>query len=135
MTQKIVVNRCFGGFGLSHKAVLRYAELKGIVLYPVHRAASLGDGYSYYIVPKAEYDRVLKLDEEKRDYTDSNNLCLTEYTISRDDPALVQTVQELKKKADGWAASLEVVEIPDDVKWTIHEYDGSETVEEVHRSW
>jgi len=31
---KVVKNDCFGGFRLSHAAVMRYAELKGMTLYP-----------------------------------------------------------------------------------------------------
>ena len=31
---KVVINACYGGFGLSHKAIMRYAELKGFKLYP-----------------------------------------------------------------------------------------------------
>jgi|TARA_Y100000310_G_scaffold220623_1_gene222169 hypothetical protein len=31
---KVVINDKFGGFGLSHEAVMRYAYLKGIKLYP-----------------------------------------------------------------------------------------------------
>lgn len=30
---KVAYNACFGGFDLSHKATMRYAELKGITLY------------------------------------------------------------------------------------------------------
>jgi hypothetical protein len=30
---KIVINDCYGGFGLSYEGVMRYAELKGIKLY------------------------------------------------------------------------------------------------------
>ncbi len=30
---KVVINRCFGGFGLSHEGILKYAEIKGITLY------------------------------------------------------------------------------------------------------
>ena len=35
----------------------------------------------------------------------------------------------------GLGSSLYVVEVPDDVKWTITDYDGVEQVEEVHRVW
>ena len=31
---KVVINKCFGGFGLSHRAVMRYAEVAGFHLYP-----------------------------------------------------------------------------------------------------
>lgn len=55
--------------------------------------------------------------------------------IQRDDMHLVKTVEELGVKASGRYSVLEVIEIPDDVKWEIREYDGSETIEELHRSW
>jgi len=55
--------------------------------------------------------------------------------IPRDDPALVEVVQELKGKANGRCANLRIVKIPADVKWEIAEYDGYEHVAEVHRRW
>lgn len=55
--------------------------------------------------------------------------------LDRDDPRLVQVVEELGKDASGRYASLKVIEIPADVKWHIHEYDGAETIHEDHRSW
>lgn len=54
---------------------------------------------------------------------------------NRSAPELVQVVEELGDKANGGFAQLEVVEVPDDVKWYIRDYDGMETIEEVHRSW
>jgi len=63
--------------------------------------------------------------------TDDNNYRL----IDRDDKYLVQTVEELGDLASGRYSVLEVVEIPDDVKWEISEYDGAETIHECHRSW
>lgn len=58
-----------------------------------------------------------------------------EWDVCRDDPLLVQVVQELKEQANGRFARLKVVEIPDDVEWTIDEYDGLEWVAEAHRTW
>ena len=55
--------------------------------------------------------------------------------LFRDDPALVKTVMDLGKKANGKHAELKIVEIPDDVDWEITEYDGLEQVEEKHRIW
>jgi hypothetical protein len=53
----------------------------------------------------------------------------------RNDPALVQAVEELGPAANGAHAKLAVVEIPDDVSWEIDEYDGAEHVAETHRTW
>jgi hypothetical protein len=55
--------------------------------------------------------------------------------IERDDPALVQTVEELGEAANGYYAKLAVIEIPEGVKWEIQEYDGLEHVAEKHRVW
>ena len=57
------------------------------------------------------------------------------YDIGRDDPSLVQVVEELGEQSWGDYAELKVVEIPDDVEWTIEDYDGMESIHEVHRSW
>lgn len=57
------------------------------------------------------------------------------YDISRDCPRLVAVVQALGERANGKYAWLKVVTIPDDVEWTVHEYDGAEWVAEAHRTW
>lgn len=56
-------------------------------------------------------------------------------SIPRDDPRLVQIVSEMGAAADGAHATLKIVEIPDDVEWTVMEYDGLEWIAEVHRTW
>ena len=53
----------------------------------------------------------------------------------RSDVDLVAVVQELGSAANGDHAKLVIVEIPDDVKWHISEYDGMEWVAENHRTW
>ena len=53
----------------------------------------------------------------------------------RADPILVRVVEELGAEANGKFASLKVVEIPDDVQYEIDDYDGFESIHEVHRSW
>ena len=53
----------------------------------------------------------------------------------RTDKKLVECVETLGEKADGYCAELKVVEIPDDVNWEIDEYDGLESIHEVHRVW
>jgi len=53
----------------------------------------------------------------------------------RANPKLVECVETLGEKANGRCARLKIVEIPDDVKWHIAEYDGWEWVAENHRTW
>jgi len=110
--QEIVINHCFGGFGLSHEAIMAYAQEKGITLYPV------SDGwYTHYYT-----------DAEHKDY-------FSPADIQRDDSALLKVVKDLGKEAWGNSAELGIIEIPDGVNWTIEEYDGQETIAEIHRTW
>jgi len=55
--------------------------------------------------------------------------------IERDDPALIEVVQEIGGVAGSEGNNLVIVEIPDDVEWEIEEYDGLEWVSEKHRIW
>jgi hypothetical protein len=48
---------------------------------------------------------------------------------------LVQMIEEDAVLYSGSSASLRVVEVPDDVEWHIHDYDGREHVAENHRTW
>ena len=58
-----------------------------------------------------------------------------DFNIKRNDPILVEIVEQLGEAADGDYAKLKVVDIPDDVPWTIEEYDGAEWIAEKHRTW
>ena len=112
---KIVINKCYGGFGLSEEAVLLYAKKKGLNLI-VQRDKGLKINHYY-------------LNEKK----DGNYF--SERDIQRNDTILIEVVNELGEKADGYCAELKIVEIPDDVEWIIEEYDGKEWVAEDHRRW
>jgi hypothetical protein len=46
----------------------------------------------------------------------------------RADPALVQVIEELGKKANGSGAELMIRDIPEGTRYRIHEYDGSERI-------
>ena len=119
---KVVINVKYGGFGLSHEAIMRYGELKGlkIVTDGVRYDSLTGKPiYSSYYIDSVKNENYFSL-----------------YDIEdRTDAALVQVVEELGELANGPHAQLKVVEIPDDVKWQIEEYDGSEWVAEQHRTW
>lgn len=130
---KIVYNACYGGFGLSVKAVMRYAELKGIKLY--HKKDSFVD--LFYTVPLDEADKIRerieatysgKRNPTMRDYTELNKVCFSPSDIERDDPLLVQVVEELGEDASGNYANLQIAEVPTGSFYRIDEYDGSESV-------
>lgn len=111
---KLVINTCYGGFCLSEEGLRAYAARKGLTLY------KYGEGWSvrYYTSPE----------KEKGSYFSSLD-------IKRDDLDLIEVVEQLGRAANGWAAELKIVEIPEGVDWYIHDYDGKEHVAEVHRSW
>ena len=135
--RKIVINVCFGGFGLSDEAFELYMKKKNIKWVEKDANAIL-DRSSYYSIPKKEYSRLAKEAFEKdgsyKNFKEDE--CYLSYSnIERDDPILVEVVEELGEKVNSRCAKLEVVEIPADVKWAIDEYDGNESIHEVHRSW
>ena len=140
---KIVINEIHGGFGLSNEAIDRYVELSGLKLYK--HWDKQWKSNSYYYVPVEEFQKVHKNDMTKTEwpgkeegygrYKESNELCWSFRDIERNDPILVQVVGEMGNVADGNFAKLKIVEIPDDVEWMIEEYDGTEWVAEVHRTW
>lgn len=126
---KVVINSCHGGFGLSKEAMLRYAELKGIKLF-VHEE----DGHffeHYTLVPWEEYERVART----KNYKESNKLYFSDRNIPRNDPVLIQVVEELGKKVNSRFSKLKIVKIPDNIEFQIEEYDGLEWVAEKHRTW
>ena len=58
------------------------------------------------------------------------------YYEFRKDKRLISAIEKVGlKKSSGSLAELKIVEIPDDIKWKISEYDGIETIHEEHRSW
>lgn len=115
---KIVINRCYGGFGLSKKAIDRLAEL----------------GNTEAINIKSEVENFDKDDEMNKFRFLNDHFHL--YETPREDHLLVNVVEELGSSiASGHLAELEVVEIPVGVNWEITEYDGMERIEEIHRSW
>lgn len=122
---------------------MRYAEIRGITLYPwldnitteIYKdRAVVGNEeltHHYLTIPVDRFPR----DSHGWPVGYPKEAYWYDHDLPRDDPALVQVVEELGAAADGPNARLAVVEIPADVKWVIDDYDGRETVEEEHRSW
>ena len=100
---KIVINRCYGGFGISDAC----SEALG---------GTLIKGCSYL--------HCYEFPDNKRD------------SDFRTDPALIELMETKGSEwCSGYCAELKVVEIPDDVDYTIEEYDGMEWISESHRTW
>lgn len=134
MVQKVVINRCFGGFGLSDEAHHALAARKGVTLYELEE--SFGSK-SYATVPKEEYERLEKEGRKNKDFSLIDGLFWNCCEWGRDDSDLVAVVEELGvEKASGPYAELKVVEVPDGVVWDIYESEGGvEVIHEKHRVW
>jgi hypothetical protein len=147
---KIVKNCCYGGFGLSPKAMKRIAELQGKECYffegfnnyreiSLQEAEEKGLFWNCFSVKKPEE----YLGKEKKDkdgtYTTYNQkwekIEINDFREDRSNPILVQVVKELGDDANDRLAKLEVIEIPDGIEWEIDDYDGIETIRENHRTW
>jgi hypothetical protein len=112
--RKIVINKSYEKFCVSHKALLRLQELGQ------REALQETDLGAYW--PKAAAPREPSLNQYGA-------------LIPRDDEKLVRVVEELGEEANGHCAELKIVEIPDDVAWEIEKTDGVEHVSVVHRTW
>lgn len=154
---KVVINTKHGGFSLSPRAVARMAELQGRPCFffvpqkdwslppmPATEAealnATLGafSAYDIPVPPRYEKPWHEMSDRERRDFNaldERHELPTRGRDISRHGPLLVQVVEELGAAANGKFADLKVIEIPDGTDYSIEEYDGSEWVAEVHRTW
>lgn len=153
---KVVINKCFGGFGLSPLGLKRYTELKGIKCF-FFRAKMYDDrGYEPLTIEEASKisfwtafnvpnpDEVLPdqtrwsymtLDERKASNEEWEKYSIDYRSIERNDPFLIKVIEELGESASGKHSELKIVEIPDDVKWEIEEYDGLEKIRECSRVW
>jgi hypothetical protein len=146
---KIVINECYGGFGLSHKAMKRLAELNGKECYrfmtdlETGRFERVTDDTIYVFCPfyfdAPEFPEHLQSRKDYTSNTDRNQWYTThildDLRYERSHPLLIRVVEELGTEANGDCAKLKIVEIPDDVEWSIEEYDGNEWVAETHRRW
>jgi hypothetical protein len=145
---KVVINKCFGGFGLSDAAyeqliawgvpAIKYSEQErgpdGL-----YRPQPMNDGEVIFdnelILPgeSERHDKLYHTYKGRSSMTQRYWDCWTRN--SRSHPLIVRLVEELGKRASGACAELAVVEIPDGVEYEISEYDGHEHIAERHRTW
>jgi hypothetical protein len=112
--EKIIINKSYDDFSVSHEAFVRLREL------------GQQDALQ-------EPDRGAYWAEAAGPREPSLNQCGK--IIPRDDEKLIRVVEELREAVNGHAAQLKIVSIPDDVKWMIIKTDSGEQVSEAHRTW
>jgi hypothetical protein len=119
---KVAINRCFGGFGISNEAFEKLLDRKGI---------------AFDKVPAEEGRAFVGATYYEAGYSGNDDYYLSDHSMTEDraDLDLIAVIEEMGDKANSFAADIRIVEIPDDVKWHIHEYDGLEHVAEDHRTW
>ena len=129
--KKVVINKCYGGFGLSEKATMRYAELKGIKLY----SENVGGFTRYYLCEPEKFHKLVEEARKTGIHRKSNEMYFDEDDIKRDDPILIQVVEEFGEEANGNYAELKIFEIPSDLDYEITNYDGVESIRGRHIVW
>lgn len=136
---KVILNKDYGGFGVSAKAHKLYAERLGKELFYY-----TGQYEGHHVVyKKVSYEEFIKKNSLFYFYSfkDLGDEVIEDIVIQdddsildldrghREDPLLIQIVEELGEEASGWAATLKVVEIPDELangNYMIDDYDGVE---------
>jgi hypothetical protein len=103
---KIVYNACYGGFGLSKAAMERYIQLKALKLRWVQHDK----------IPEWGY------------WAHEDGKYFHEADIQRNDPVLVQIVEEMGDDANDHFSKLAIRELPDGTEYRIEDYDGYESV-------
>lgn len=120
---EIVINKCYGGFGLSDEAYQWLIDEKGWKASEYNKDGNL---------PK---DARISISDDKP------NSIMDKYYHSwydnkeRSDPDLIAVVKALGEKANGRHAQLVILDIPDNIDFEINDYDGIESIHEAHRSW
>ena len=116
---KVVINSCYGGFELSDPAFEKLLDRKGIAWEK--QINSYKTAHDYYSAGHLG--------------NEDNYLFFNGLIDDRGDQDLVAVVEELGEASDGPCAKLKIIDVPDDVKWHIEEYDGLEWIAEDHRTW
>ena len=140
---KMVINRCYGEFGLSIKALKRYVELKGMTPYfyeedfdrkICYKVNDIDKPFDFICITKNLGDKI-----KSKDFwnfiKNNKDKYIYDKNIPRNDKYLIKAIEEIGlEESSEYCANLKIIEIPDEIKWKIDYYDGMESIKEVHRS-
>lgn len=136
--KKVILNKDYGGFGISKIGYELYARKMGLNLY-MYETDFKGKDCFY----KKTHNDALFTQYFTKDFGDNANISKEDYKdyslnldeSHREDPILIEVVEELKEKANGKYSKLRIVEIPDDLDYVIDNYDGIETLHQRVQEW
>lgn len=137
---KVILNKCYGGFGVSQKGYELYAKKKNLDLYMYKR--SNDDFMMFERIQKDEsvflkHYFTVDMGESFSIHSMENWNGITLYLDERHrtDSVLIEVVEELGEEANDEFADLQIVEIPDDLKYEVIDHDGIERLCEVGKTW
>lgn len=144
--KKIAINKCYGGFGLSPKAIYLYLKKQGKKCFfynqTKYKWKDNKEEYEQISLEEAQKEESIMTHTLTKDMgktiskLDNGHYWYDSFYEKRDNKLLIETIEELgEEESSGRMAKIKIIEIPDDVEWELSEYDGIETVHEKHRSW
>lgn len=140
--KKVILNKCYGGFDVSKEAYLLYAKKKGLNLY-IYEGEFIKNSKDFIYKKITDDNNSIFVNYFTKDFGDISKIsneefekyCLYLKDGHREDPILIEVVEELGEKASGRYGNLKIVEIPDDLDYVIDEYDGIETLHQKVQEW
>ena len=136
--KKVILNKCFGGFGVSKDAYELYAKKKGISVFHYTQKNLKKEIYTYATDDNRSFDFHFTKDFGDNVYISNEDF--KKYFLNldenfREDKTLIEVVEELGEKANTFYSNLKIVEIPDDLDYVIDNYDGIETLHQKVQEW
>lgn len=147
--KKVILNKCYGYFSVSGVGYAKYCEKIGKPCFMYKMSFDQDLDKVTYTKKNIYEDRVgifdIFLTKYIGDVTTRPNSLIHDKDIQdaiidldsdhREDPILIEVVEELGEDANDWCSQLKVVEIPDDLDYVIDNNDGIETLHQRVQTW